>query len=170
MSHSTPAAASAAQSSSPAPQQSGPNPGVEPGRRRVVVGVDGSESSIDALRWAERLAGGLGAEIDAITTWQYPTSFAMVPGLPDWDPQADAGRLLADAIRAAFGETPPPGLRAQVREGHPAAILVDAAADAELLVVGSRGHGGFAGLLLGSVSAHCTEHAACSVLVAHTKP
>jgi nucleotide-binding universal stress UspA family protein len=139
-------------------------------RRHVVVGVDGSDSSIDALGWARRLSDLLDTEIDAVTAWHYPPTDAISSVGIDWNPSIDAAGILADAVRSAFGEDQPAGLRAVVTEGHPAKVLLDASADAEMLVVGSRGHGGFAGMLLGSVSAHCAEHAICPVLVAHRKP
>ncbi|MDT4911109.1 MAG: hypothetical protein QOC66_237 [Pseudonocardiales bacterium] len=141
-----------------------------PSRRHLIVGVDGSESSIDALGWARRLAELLDAEIDAVTAWHYPATDGMSTAAAEWDPSVDAARILADAVRSAFGEDQPAGLRAVVTEGHPAKVLLDASADAEMIVVGSRGHGGFVGMLLGSVSSHCAEHATCPVLVTHRKP
>ncbi|MDP9092646.1 MAG: universal stress protein [Actinomycetota bacterium] len=140
-------------------------------RRNIVVGVDGSPSSLDALRWAACMAVPLNAEIDAVTSWDYPASYGMGGGAPaDWDPAEDAARILADALTAAFGDHRPAGIRAAVYEGHPARVLSNASNGAEMLVVGSRGHGGFAGLLLGSVSAYCTAHAPCPVLVVRTTP
>jgi nucleotide-binding universal stress UspA family protein len=142
-----------------------------PSRRRIVVGVDGSAGSVGALHWAAQLAPSVGAELDAVTCWAYPVSYGMsVAPPPAWDPAADANEILATALTAAFGEHRPDGLRAVVSQGHPAEVLLEASEDAELLVVGSRGHGGFAGLLLGSVSAHCAEHASCPVLVTRTEP
>jgi nucleotide-binding universal stress UspA family protein len=139
-------------------------------RRRIVVGVDGSKSSVDALHWAERLATALGAQIDAVTAWNYPSSYGMSAWPVDWNPAADADAALQHALRLAFGDSTPAGLIAVVSEGHPANILVEASSGAELLVVGSRGHGGFVGLLIGATSAHCAEHAACSVFIAHDGP
>jgi nucleotide-binding universal stress UspA family protein len=139
-------------------------------RRHIVVGVDGSESSIDALGWARRVSELLDTEIDVITAWHYPATDGFANAVVDWDPSIAAAEILADAVRAAFGEDQPAGMRAVVTEGHPAKVLLDACADADMLVVGSRGHGGFVGMLLGSVSSHCAEHATCPVLVAHRKP
>lgn len=140
-------------------------------RRHIVVGVDGSPSSLDALRWAACMAVPLNAEIDAVTSWTYPASYGMGGGAPaEWDPAEDAAQILADALTAAFGDHKPAGVRAVVCQGHPAQVLSDASNGAEMLIVGSRGHGGFAGLLLGSVSAYCSAHAPCPVLVTRTMP
>jgi nucleotide-binding universal stress UspA family protein len=141
------------------------------GRRRIVVGVDGSESSIHALEWAQRLGSGIGAEIDAITTWEYPATYGMSAGLPaEWNPAEDAAQTLATALKSAFDDDEPGGIRSVIVEGHPAKVLLDASVDAEMLVVGSRGHGGFVGLLIGATSAYCAEHALCPVVVVHDKP
>lgn len=134
---------------------------------RIVVGVDGSESSIEALRWAARLAPSLDAEIDALMVWEYPHTYGFAVFPDDYRPDLEAARALTESIVTAFGSTTPDGLRESVREGHPSQVLTDASRGAGMLIVGSRGHGGFAGLLLGSVSAHCAEHAACPVLVVH---
>ncbi|UZJ26433.1 universal stress protein [Rhodococcus antarcticus] len=142
-----------------------PTPANEPGR--VVVGVDGSPSSLAALRWAARVGGALGLELDAVTSWEFPASYGMAGGIGGWDPEVDAGAILASAVDTAFGGPGPAGLRTHVRRGRPAPVLIAASHHAELLVVGSRGHGGFAGLLLGSVSAQCAEHSACPVVVVH---
>jgi nucleotide-binding universal stress UspA family protein len=134
---------------------------------RIVVGVDGSPSALEALRLAVREAQLSRARIDAVIAWHYPTA----PGGLAWAPVMDstdyselAAKLLAESLAAV---NPPPGvvIRECVREGNPAQVLLEAADGAELLVVGSRGHGGFAGALLGSVSMHCVHHARCPVLV-----
>lgn len=141
--------------------QSLPAPG------RVVVGVDGSSSSVAALRWAARVGGALGLEIDAITSWEYPAGYGLAGAVGGWNPEVDAGTVLARTVDTAFDGAGLEGLRTHVRRGQPAPVLLEASHHAELLVVGSRGHGGFAGLLLGSVSAQCAEHAGCPVVVVH---
>ncbi len=141
-------------------ESSGPSAG-----HRIVVGTDGSASSTDALRWAARIAADTGAHIDAVTCWQYPRNYGMLVGASGWDPAADAAKIVADSITTVFGDHHPDGLRTYVREGHPAQVLIDAADGADMLVLGSRGHGGFVGLLLGSVSAYCAEHGRCPVVV-----
>jgi nucleotide-binding universal stress UspA family protein len=134
---------------------------------RIVVGVDGSEQSKLALSWAVRISARAGASIDAVTAWHFPinSGWGYVPDA--WDPQADATKCLTDSVDEAFGAERPTGLRLLVREGLPAKVLLDESKGATMLIVGSRGHGGFAGLLLGSVSASCAEHATCPVLVVH---
>ena len=133
---------------------------------RVVVGVDGSQPSREALRWARTLAGCTGAAVEAVTVWTYPAA----PGwgmVGDWDPEENAREVLEEAIEAAYGHDRPPKLTTRVVQGPAAKSLLDASEGAQMLVVGSRGHGGFAGLLLGSVSAVCAEHATVPVLVVH---
>ncbi len=138
--------------------------------RRIVVGVDGSQPSRWALAWAGTLADDHTA-IEAVTAWSYPTNYGLATwGLEDWRPDLDAGKALEDAVDEVFGAQPPAHLSTVVRQGHAAAVLLEACRDADLLVVGSRGHGGFTGMLLGSVSARCAEHATCAVLVAHHPP
>lgn len=141
-----------------------------PVARRVVVGVDGSPQSQQALRWAQFLAAGTGATIEAVYAWEYPMSAGGWAAFPtDWHPDRDAEKALTQAVDAAFGSQRPAGLTLRTPEGHPVRVLVEASHGAELLVVGSRGHGGFVGLLLGSVSASCAEHAGCPVLVVHNE-
>jgi nucleotide-binding universal stress UspA family protein len=138
---------------------------------RIVVGVDGSEQSKLALRWAAYVARLGSATVDAVMAWDYPVTFGWSAGwsYPDggWTPQEDAEKALAEALAEVYGEQPPAGLRRFVEQGNAAKVLLDHSDGATLLVVGSRGHGGFAGLLLGSVSANCAEHAPCPVLVVH---
>lgn len=131
---------------------------------RIVVGVDGSPASADALSWAARQAELTGAAIEAVTSWEYPMAFGGYPAANEIDWPANARSVLDSALDQALGEAADPVTRTVV-EGHPAKVLIDAAAGAELLVVGSRGHGGFAGLLLGSVSEYVVAHAPCPVLV-----
>jgi nucleotide-binding universal stress UspA family protein len=134
--------------------------------QRIVVGVDGSESSLAALEWALRQAELTGSTLEVITTWEWPTNYGWAyPFPPEYDPQADAQKMLSDALDpllVAHADVP---VESTVVEGHPAPVLLKASEGAELLVVGSRGHGEFAGMLIGSVSEHCTANAHCPVLV-----
>jgi nucleotide-binding universal stress UspA family protein len=136
-------------------------------QRSVVAGVDGSPDSVRALQWAGYAAGMLAARLTVVTAWDYPPSFGWAAIAPEWDPAKDAERILAESTQAAFGDTPPAGTQFVAREGGAARVLLDEAEDAVLLVVGSRGHGGFVGLLLGSVSSNVAEHAQCPVLIIH---
>lgn len=133
----------------------------------IVVGVDGSDQSVEALRYAQKLAPTFGATIFAVAAWDYPAEYpGYVPlGTSEF---SDAARIHLDkALAAAYGEDTPDGLESTVVFAHPAKALVKASKDAALLVVGRRGHGTFRGLLLGSVSSTCVAHAQCPVLVVH---
>jgi len=136
------------------------------GPGRVVVGVDGSVGSERALRWAARQAELTGAALEIVIGWQYPAFFGWAPAGPDEvDFAKIAGETLSAAVNDLFGAQPPGWVATRVIEGYPAQVLVDASAGADLLVVGSRGHGGFADMLLGSVSTFCVHHAHSPVTV-----
>lgn len=120
------------------------------GGTRIVVGADGSDGSKDALRWAARQAQCTGAVVVAVIAWEWPAFFGVDTALPEgFDPSAIAGRVLDQAVRDVLGENPPAGLRTRVTEGRAGQALVDASRDAELLVVGTRGHGGAGGRVPG---------------------
>jgi nucleotide-binding universal stress UspA family protein len=133
----------------------------------IVVWVDGSEPSRAALRWAAHFAGIFGAALHVVTAWEYPPSYGWAAIAPEWDPAQDTKKALEDTARAVLGEETPTGMQLLVRKGGAAKVLLDASEKAVMLVVGSRGHGGFAGLLLGSVSANVAEHATCPVFIIH---
>ncbi|MGO4103690.1 universal stress protein [Leifsonia sp. YAF41] len=130
---------------------------------RIIVGVDGSEGSVKALRHATGLARKFGSAVEAICVWSFPVAYSPLPVA--WHPDEDAQRIVATVGDTVFGSTWPSWFTATIREGSPADILIAESSSADLIVVGSRGFGGFAGLLLGSVSAQCAEHAHCPVLV-----
>ncbi|MFF7177497.1 universal stress protein [Streptomyces sp. NPDC008121] len=136
----------------------------------VVVGVDGSEASKQALRWAVRQAEATGGVVLALMAWDLPHAHLALGWMPPatGEEAAVAERAqqeLTQIVEEVVGPRPPVEVHAEVRRGTPASVLLNAARTASLLVVGSRGHGAFAGLLLGSVAQHCTQHAACPVLV-----
>ena len=135
------------------------------GYSRIVVGVDGSAGSIEALRRAVELAEKFSSEVEALCVWSFPTAYAPLPVA--WHPDHDAEQTLKLVGDTVFGPVWPSWFTGTVLEGSAAHLLIAASAAADLIVVGSRGHGGFAGLLLGSVSAQCAEHACCPVLVVH---
>lgn len=137
----------------------------------IVAGVDGSPQSTEALRWAVRQAGLTGGVVDAVVAWQYPYAagglgWAPAAGLDDTDYSDLAARSLRDCVAKV---SPPPSVQVRelVLQGNPAQVLLDTAKDADLLVVGSRGHGGFTDALIGSVSTRCVHHARCPVVVVH---
>ena len=140
-----------------------------PATLRIVVGVDGSPPSKVALRWAACLARSWpGAEIEAVSAWHVPSSYGWTTLAPDnWNPREEAERYLRAAVAEALGDDQPPKLVLTVEEGLPTRVLLRHSQHASMLVVGSRGRGGFAALLLGSVGRGCVEHATCPVLVVH---
>jgi nucleotide-binding universal stress UspA family protein len=134
---------------------------------RIVVGVDGSDASKDALAWAARQANLTGARVEAVTTWFIPPVAyeGAVPLPTTFDLAPAASSMLDEVVGKVLVDHPGLEVSRVVIEGPPARRLLEAAAGAELLVVGSRGHGAFAGMLLGSVSEHCVSHAPCPVVV-----
>ncbi|HVB06752.1 MAG TPA: universal stress protein [Acidimicrobiales bacterium] len=135
--------------------------------RPVVVGVDGSEPSRAALRWGAEEARLRGLPLEAVITWEFPNTDGWdYPDL-DLDLGEDAKKMIDETITSVLGETPDAPVTATVIHGHAALVLVERSEEAALVVVGSRGHGGFAGLLLGSVSEHLAAHARCPVAIIH---
>ena len=135
---------------------------------RIVVGVDGSPASDAALAWALAQARRTGDDVQILHAWQYPE-------IGDWlelnpfelqhdELQAEEAEVLREALERA-GPHDDVTVDPVLGVGRAASLLLAAAHDADLLVVGSRGRGGFAGLLLGSVSQHCVQHAPCPVVV-----
>jgi len=138
--------------------------------RRIVVGYDGSPSGTAALARAAALAESGKATLDVVTAWHYPIAYGGYPITSNWSPHEDAKDTLRRGLLHQFGTVTPAWVTGHATEGQPARVLIEASDGAEMLVVGSRGHGGFAGLLLGSVSSACAEHAACPVLIMHEAP
>jgi len=136
---------------------------------RIVVGVDGFESSKAALRWAIHQAKLTGAVVDAVTAWQIPAGSGLIPAadLPDY--QDDARIILTEAIAEMCTVDTEVEVRPYVTEGRAGPVLVTAAEGADLLVVGCRGHGGLAEALLGSVGQYCVHYAPCPVVIMRGK-
>ncbi|MFE3323865.1 universal stress protein [Streptomyces sp. NPDC059176] len=135
---------------------------------RIVVGVDGSDSSLNALGWAARQAQLTGDSLEAVTTWEYPKSGwgSMVPGMPtDFDPAQAARQHQADALERVLGTEAAAAVTRTVLVGNAAQVLLDRAEGASLLVIGDRGYSGFKAAMLGSVGLHVTLHAPCPVVV-----
>jgi nucleotide-binding universal stress UspA family protein len=131
---------------------------------RIVVGVDGSDGGDRALRWAVREAAARGGTVQAVIAWNWdavdPTGLANLE-----NPRERAQHTLAAATAAALTVQPGVTVANEVVNGYPAQVLVDAAADADLLVLGSHGHGRVFHAVLGSVAEECIHAASCPVVV-----
>ncbi|MGI8874679.1 MAG: universal stress protein [Egibacteraceae bacterium] len=144
---------------------------------RIVVGVDGSPGAVVALEWALAEARLRGATLEVVHVYAPPSYYAYsmatvaAGGEALAGPEADARRLAAEealdeVLAKAASEWTDVEVRRSVIEAlAPARVLVEGSRGADLLVVGSRGRGGFAGLLLGSVSQQCVQHATCPMVV-----
>lgn len=135
----------------------------------IVVGVDGSESSKEALRWAARQAELTGDDLRVIMSWEIPSMAYWAPLPEGLDFDKETRVALHQAVTDVLGDNPRVAVTEVVREGHPAPVLLAESSTAELLVVGSRGHGEFTGMLIGSVSEHCVTHASCPVVVVRSR-
>ena len=132
----------------------------------VVVGYDGSDASSGAVDWAAAEAERTGNRLELVTAWEYPASWGTVIPLPnDYDPAADAQAMVDPVVDQLHTSHPTLRIHAHVVEGHPSDVLREASRHASLLVVASRGHSTFSGMVLGSVSQFCVTHAACPVVV-----
>ena len=141
----------------------------------IVVGVDHSPDARAALLFAEEEARLRGATLRAVHAWQY--GYIGSTGFEGWMPdvggdlkemQAAAAAALSASVRETLPKTDVE-IEQRVVQGAPAGVLVNESRDADLLVVGSRGHGGFAQLLLGSVSQQCAHHSECPVVIVRAK-
>lgn len=135
---------------------------------RIVVGVDGSEDSEEALRWAAAEARRRGATLCAVTAWQVPSIAligAYVPGDLYENSKLAAQMTLDSALEAVAGELGGVRVVREVLEGAPTSVLGAVAEGADLLVLGTRGHGTISSIILGSVSKHMSTHAPCPVVV-----
>jgi nucleotide-binding universal stress UspA family protein len=134
---------------------------------RIVVGVDGSAASKAALWWAVRQAQLIDGSVDAVIAWHHPSAYGwMPPQAETYDFERIATEVLDETIAKAIGpDRWLVEIRKRVVQDNAATALLEASRGAELLVVGNRGHGGFAETLLGSVGQHCVQHATCPVVV-----
>jgi nucleotide-binding universal stress UspA family protein len=139
-------------------------------RQVMVAGVDGSAESVAALRWAARYAAATGATLRAVLAWHYPGAVGgapvgVAPGAIRAETEQEMHNNLAEAVAKVYPDQSDPATETKVSYGHPAQVLIDESKEADLLVVGSHGHGAFTGMLLGSVSIHCVTNASCPVVV-----
>lgn len=132
---------------------------------RIVVGVDGSDCSIAALRWAAKESRLRGAQLEVLHVWHLP--YVGLPGVspayPDDEFEAYASAVLDHTVGAVADLDVP--LERRIVKGHAAHELIEASGRADLVVVGSHGHGGVTGTLLGSVSQRVAMHAECPVVI-----
>src|SRR5665213_2102822 len=132
----------------------------------IVVGVDGSEMSLEAPAWAGDEAMRIGASLTAVMAWTFPNVWGPTPTWPPgMDPIEETRKQLAQAVRSVLGKNRSLAVRESVIEGHAASVLIDAAQRADLLVVGRHGHTQVVGKLFGSISQHCASHAPCPVTI-----
>jgi nucleotide-binding universal stress UspA family protein len=138
---------------------------MDEGTRRIVVGVDGSALSLRALDWAAGEAQRTGARLHLVSAWVFPMALGYAFTTTVHDVRQASQDAIDRAVARVHELAPGVEVRGETTEQVPGPALVAASRGAELLVVGSRGHGGFEGLLMGSVSQYCTRHATCSVIV-----
>ncbi|ALE05632.1 universal stress protein UspA [Arthrobacter sp. ERGS1:01] len=141
----------------------------QPEKPVMIVGIDGSDASIEALRQAVRLAAALGARVEAVLCWNYPSVYEppTMMGTSTAEFEGEAQKVLDGAVERAVGLDWPDSLTTRLIHGPARPALIEASKNAVMLVLGRRGFGGFLGLLMGSVSSACTAHASCPVLVVH---
>jgi nucleotide-binding universal stress UspA family protein len=137
--------------------------------KTIMVGVDGSRGSRKALTWAAAEAADHGADLVVLRVWEHVPPPAAGSGSPPPGnaPDSDEGAAqeLVGIIKEELGENPPILAQPRLKHGRVAEVLIEESSGADLLVVGTRGHGGFAGLVLGSVSQHVAAYAQCPVTV-----
>jgi nucleotide-binding universal stress UspA family protein len=140
-------------------------------RPAIVVGIDGSELSAPALRWAVQQARLTHAEVHAVIGWDVPATIYLTPTYTEADYLRDAQKALDSVVDPIMREAPDVPIHKRAVQDRPGLALTGAAVGAALLVIGSHGRGEFPGLHLGSVASYCVHHAPCPVLVfrgAHT--
>jgi len=136
--------------------------------RRIVVGIDGSDAAVVALRWAVDEAERWSAHLDVVHAWTIAAPVSPFGFTPTWDPsvfETDAKRLVADAMDVALSGHPGVSTEGHAVRGSRVPVLLSVASKADLLVVGCRGHSSVADFLLGSVSQQCLHHAPCPIAV-----
>jgi nucleotide-binding universal stress UspA family protein len=143
-------------------------------RLPAVVGVDGSDGSVAALRWAVRYGAATGTPVRAVLAWHYPTAAALppvghAPEAVNEQVEDQEAAILREAIGKVAADAPDADVHGVVRYGHPAEVLIEESGHADVLVVGRRGYAGFLGTHIGSVSLHCVNAALCPVVVVHSR-
>jgi nucleotide-binding universal stress UspA family protein len=132
----------------------------------IVVGVDGSDGSKDALHWAAAQAALTGSALRAVASWRWPNYVTRIP--PGVDLQSETSEVLHDLVEPLRGEFPGVEISEHVLQGPAGPALLTQAEDATLLVVGAHGRAAFPGMLLGSVAEYCVRNGPCPVVVVRT--
>ncbi|MGI8880215.1 MAG: universal stress protein [Jatrophihabitans sp.] len=135
-------------------------------RPLVVVGVDGSDSSKEAVRWAAHQSVLTGARMRAVSSWRWPNYITRIP--PGADLAGDVAQTLTETLSDVREHFPDLEISEHVINGPPGPSLLSQSAGASLLVVGDRGRAAFPGMLLGSVAEYCVRHSSCPVVVVRT--
>lgn len=135
------------------------------GAQTVVVGVDGSDESRRALQWAAEYVGRVGGIVHAISVWHQPVQFGYRLTSSDAELERNARKTLDDIVSAVTGEYPNVDIRSRLIRGHVVDELVGLSPQADLMVLGNKGHGAFTGMMVGSVALKLVHHARCPVLV-----
>jgi nucleotide-binding universal stress UspA family protein len=133
--------------------------------RPVVVGIDGSERSTAALEWAASYAQATGTTVRAVAVWSDPSTMGFDVGGGAWDREGACRKKAEKQVASVTARHPALEIDLDVVHGRAAQVLVEASENAAMLVVGTRGHGGFANLMLGSTSNDCVHAAHCPVVV-----
>jgi nucleotide-binding universal stress UspA family protein len=141
-----------------------------PAGAEVVVGIDGSEESRAALRWAARHAALLGRPLSAVAVWQDQLQFGAAAVFPEPEFAVEARRWLERALGELPEGLPTDAISTHVGRGDPVRVLVELSRDAEVLVLGNNGRGRLSGVLLGSVAQGCAHRARCPVVLVRADP
>ncbi|WP_243793597.1 universal stress protein [Saccharopolyspora gloriosae] len=131
----------------------------------VVAGIDGSEESKRALHWAAEYVTKVGGLVHAITVWHQPVQFGYRLPTPDTELEQRARKLLDETTESVKAEFPKVDIRPRLIRGHVIDELVGLSPQADMMVVGNKGHGAFTGMMVGSVALKLVHHARCPVLV-----
>ena len=135
------------------------------GAKGIVAGIDGSAASLRALEWAARQAEFTGAAQEVVAAWEWPESFGWSAIPSEYNPEQDAQQMLEPLVAALRAAHTQIAISMRLSRAIPRLFSFASRRERELLVVGSRGHGEFVGMLIGSTSQHCVTNAACPVVV-----
>lgn len=131
----------------------------------IVVGIDGSQESKNALHWAVQQGKKQNSAVHAVAVWHHPVQFGFQRMFPDDELQEQAQKAVDEAVSEATKDVSGCEVETRIQRGHTPSVLLAASRTAEMLVLGYRGRGSVSGVMLGSVVLHCVQHASCPVVV-----